>query len=279
MAVEVSEDHVEQILRGIRIPPRPALLDEADRELSRDEPDLRKLATIIARDVGLSAAVLKALNSPVFALRNKVANIGQAVALLGMRNLRNLVTAMALRNAMQDAAASLERFWDSAEKVAAISAFICGRLPRVPREQAYALGLFRDCGIPLLMQRFADYRETLRAAAVQERPLPDIEQVRHGTSHTAVGRFVGQTWGLPESVCQAIQLHHRIDVICREGGPDNAVKALVAINFLAEHVIESSLRLRPDPLWESHGGAVLDFLGLSDEHYYEIEDQAVSLFG
>lgn len=279
MAVEVSGDHLEQILQGIRIPPRPALLDEADRELSRDDPDLRRLAAIIARDVGLSAAVLKALNSPVFALRNKVANIGQAVILLGMRNLHSLVTAMALRNAMQGATAGLERFWDSAEKVASINAFICGRLPRVPREQAYALGLFRDCGIPLLMQRFADYPETLRAAAAQDHPLPEFEQVRHGTSHTAVGKFVGQTWGLPDTVCQAIQLHHKIDVIYRDGGPDNAVKALVGINFLAEKLIEASVSLRPDPVWESHGGAVLDFLGLSDEHYYEIEDQAVSLFG
>lgn len=277
MATDVSRDEVEHILQGISIPPRPSLLGEVDRELGKAEPDLRHTASLIGKDVALSAAVLKTLNSPLFALRSKVANIPQAVMLLGARNTRCVITGLVLRNSLAGAAASLERFWDSAEKVASINAFICSRLPRAPREEAYTFGLFRDCGIPLLMQRFPDYRETLNLAANHERALTDVERLRHGTTHDAVGRIIAQKWGLSDAVCQAIHHHHR-PMIVGQDGQEPLVKTLVAINFLAEHIIETSLHQRLDPLWETYAGAVLDYLNISDDAYYEIEENALAMF-
>lgn len=277
MPAKISETEVERILHGISIPPRPSLLAEVDRELGQAEPDLRRTAALIVKDVALSAAVLKTLNSPLFALRSKIANIPQGVMLLGARNTRCVITGLMLRNSLNGAAASLERFWDSAEKVASINAYICTRVPRAPREEAYTLGLFRDCGIPLLMQRFPDYRETLKLAANHERALTDVERLRHGTTHTAVGGVVGQNWGLSEAVCQAILKHHQPAIVTQDSTPPQ-VKTLVAINFLAEHIIENSLHMRSDPLWETHAGAVLDFLGISDDSYYEIEENALAMF-
>ncbi len=277
MAADVSREEVERILQGINIPPRPSLLGEVDRELGHADPDLRRTAALIGKDVALSAAVLKTLNSPLFALRSRVANIPQAVMLLGARNTRCVISGLVLRNSLSSAAASLERFWDSAEKVASINAYICTRLPRAPREEAYALGLFRDCGIPLLMQRFPDYRETLKLAANHERALTEVERVRHGTTHNAVGGIVGRNWGLSDAVCQAIHHHHRPMVVA-EDSVLPLVKTLVAVNFLAEHIIETSLNLRPDPLWEAHAGSVLDHLEMSDDVYYEIEENALAMF-
>jgi HD-like signal output (HDOD) protein len=277
MAAEVSREEVERILQGISIPPRPSLLGEVDRELGKAEPDLRRTATLISKDVALSAAVLKTLNSPLFALRSKVANIAQAVMLLGVSNTRNVITGLLLRGSLGGAAASLERFWDSAEKIASINAYICTRLPRAPREEAYTFGLFRDCGIPLLMQRFPDYRETLLLAANHERSLADVERVRHGTTHNAVGGVIARNWGLSDPVCQAIHNHHRPMIVGRDDTPP-LVKTLVAVNFLAEHIIETTLHQRPDPMWEAHAGAVLDYLNISDDRYYEIEENALAMF-
>lgn len=279
MDAHVNTENIEQILQGVTIPARPGLLAEVDKELAADDPDLRKVARAIERDVAISAAVLKTLNSPLFALRSKIAGIPQAVTLLGIRNTRSIVSGLMLRNAMGNKLQNLERFWDSAEKVASVSAYICSQLPRAPRDEAYTLGLFRDCGIPLLMQRFPEYRETLKMAAEQDRVLTEFEQLRHGTSHTSVGSIMARSWGLPESVCQAILHHHRPGIVGNDAGKENPTKTLVAVNFLAEHVIETSLQMRPDPQWETHGGAVLDYLALSDDEYYRIEDHAIEAFG
>ncbi len=276
MSTEVPRENIEQLLKQITIPPRPALLIELDRELGGPEPDIRAVAALVGKDVGISAAVLKTLNSPLFALRSKIGNVTQAVQLLGMRNVRNIVTGLMLRNAV-GAGQNLERFWDSAEKVASINAYLCSILPKTPRDEAYTFGLFRDCGIPILMQRFPEYRDTLKLAAGDDRPMPAVEDERHGTNHATVGYMVARSWGLSDAICQSILHHHDIDMINDKGGTVPLAHTLVAINFLAEHLNDTMLRMRQDSQWELHGDMVLDYLGITRNEYAEIQDDVMAL--
>lgn len=279
MSVELSLQGVEQLLKGISIPPRPTLLLEVDKELKRDDPDLKRIAGLIGKDVGVSAAMLKTLNSPLFGLRSKVGNISQAVLMLGALNVRNIVTGLVLRNAVGGGAENLERFWDSAEKVASINAYICSVLPKAPREEAYTFGLFRDCGIPVLMQRFPDYRETLKLATGEDLPLTTVEEQRHGTNHATVGYMIARSWGLSDTICQSILYHHDATVINGTDSTHPLTRTLVAINFLAEHLNDTSLRLRADQQWESIGGVILDYLGLSLNEYDELGDEVFANHG
>ncbi|MBK9955048.1 MAG: HDOD domain-containing protein [Rhodocyclaceae bacterium] len=276
MSAEVSQESIEQLLKQVTIPPRPALLIELDRELSGAEPDFRAVAALVGKDVGISAALLKTLNSPLFALRSKIGNVAQAVQLLGMRNVRNIVTGLMLRN-MVGAGQNLERFWDSAEKVAAINAYLCSILPKTPRDEAYTFGLFRDCGIPILMQRFPEYRDTLKHAAGDDRPMPVVEDERHGTNHATVGYMVARSWGLSDAICQSILRHHDIDMINGKDGTVPLAHTLVAINFFAEHLNDTMLRMRQDSQWELHGEMVLDYLGITHKEYVEIQDDVMGL--
>lgn len=277
MAVELSQEGVEQLLKGMTIPPRPTLLIEVDQELKKPEPDLKRVASLVGKDVGVSAAMLKTLNSPLFALRSKVGNVFQAVQMLGARNARNVVTGLVLRSAVGEGAASLERFWDSAEKVASINAYICSILPKAPREEAYTFGLFRDCGIPLLMQRFSDYRETLKLAAGGDRSLPEVEEERHGTNHATVGYMIARSWGLTDIVCQAILRHHDLTMIDDGESAHHLTRTLVAVNFLAEHLNDTSLRMRQDSQWDRYGGMILDYLGFTQNEYSEMAEEVVAL--
>jgi HD-like signal output (HDOD) protein len=276
MQGDLSQSDVERLLKGVTIPPRPTLLLEVDQELKRSDPDISRIARLISRDVGISAAILKTMNSPLFGLRSKIGSVSQAVQLLGTRNARNVITGLVLRNAV-GGAANLERFWDSAEKVATINAYICSILPKAPREEAYTFGLFRDCGIPLLMQRFESYRETLKFAAGDDRPMTVVEEERHATSHVTVGFMIAHSWGLSEVICQAILHHHDLSIIGAAGNDLPMTQTLVAVNCLAEHLNDSSLRLRQDSQWEQFGGIVLDYLGLTAGEMAEIQEDVVAL--
>lgn len=279
MAAEIDEQQIEQLLKGVSIPPRPTLLLDLGRELRKPEPDLRKLAELIGRDVGISAATLKTINSPLFGLRNKVGNVLQAVNMLGLRNTGNIVTGLVLRNTLGGGKQpQLERFWDTSEKVASIAAYVCSILPRAPKEEAYTFGIFRDCGIPLLMQRFPDYRETLRLAAGDIRPMTLVEDEHHGTNHAVLGFMVARSWGLPDTITQAILRHHEYATLWDSENTAPAVtRTLVAVNFLAEHLHESVLRLRNDDRWEEIGHDVLDYLGLSEGEFSELKDEVLHL--
>lgn len=277
MSVEVSGADLETLLKQITIPPRPTLLIELDNELKRPEPDIRTVAALVGKDVGISASMLKTLNSPLFALRSKIGNIAQAVQVLGMRNVRNIVTGLALRQSLGKVQ-NLERFWDSAEKVAAINSYLCSILPNAPRDEAYTFGLFRDCGIPILMQRFPTYRETLKRAAGDERPMTVVEDELHGTNHTTVGYLVARSWGMSDLICQSILRHHDPDMINGNDRSAPLANTLIAINTLAEHLNDVGLHMRQDSQWERFGDMVLDYLGLTQSEYAEIQDEVMESF-
>jgi len=276
---DVGLEEAQKVLNGVSIPPQPKLLSEINRELQKDDPNGNRIGEAIAKDVGLSGSVLKLINSPFFGLRTKVSSIPNAVSLLGLKNTKTLVTGLMLKAAMAGGEPMmLERFWDASEKIATISTHLASLLPRVPRDETYTFGLFRECGIPLLMQRFEDYKETLKIAGGQDEPMIVIEDERHGTNHAMVGFMVAKNWGLPDMISQAILHHHDYGIYSdREAAP--MVRTLVSINFLAEYLLDEVLRGRVSPAWKVVGDAALEHLGISGGEFLELREDIGHVVG
>ena len=130
-------------------------------------PDLKNIARLISQDPGLSGALLKLVNSPFFGLANRITSIQRAVNLLGSRSVINLINAQSIKGEMSDdTIVTLNRFWDTAQDVAMSCLSLAKRVGYESVDEAYALGLFHNCGIPLMLKRFPHYM------AVLERPMP-----------------------------------------------------------------------------------------------------------
>lgn len=83
------------------------------------------IMAIIAKDVGLSGSILKVVNSPFFGLRNKITSIKQALSLLGIANVTNIVNSLSIRSSLTDSAIiEMTYFWDNAIDVAMVCAAI-----------------------------------------------------------------------------------------------------------------------------------------------------------
>jgi HD-like signal output (HDOD) protein len=95
------EDPVDSALAGVAIPSCPRTLTELQHELASDTPDIRKVTNSVSNDIALSVAVLRTVNSPIYALPKQVANIAQAVSMLGLRRLGVLVTNTLIRQALK----------------------------------------------------------------------------------------------------------------------------------------------------------------------------------
>jgi HD-like signal output (HDOD) protein len=203
----------EEIIEHFSIPPKPAILIALQQELSKTDPDPVDYADIISRDVALSAVVLKTVNSPMFALQRELADIRQAVVLLGADRLNHLVTFFALRQTFNGKSSiSLEKFWDNTMEVATMSRFVRNYLAdrcQVEANELYALGLFRDCGIPLMAMKYGNYREVLSEANHSpHHSFTEIEDGHYGTNHAIVGYFVASSWHLPGDLSELILRHH-----------------------------------------------------------------------
>lgn len=274
MTVEIEQEDIEKLLGSITIPPRPTVLINLLEEHNRDEPDLQRMARLIASDVGLSAAMMKTVNSPFFGLRKKIESVPQAVTVMGIKNTVNIVTGLMLRTAISDKNVNFDRFWDSADQVAMLCTFLAKRLPGISGDEAHTYGLFHDCGIPILMQKFPDYKDTLFAANANDDELFTIvEDQRHATNHATVGYLMAKTWHLPAALYEAILRHHDITIYTIPDSIQPRIRTLIALGRLAEHLRETLLRMLGDHGWEKVEGHVLNALGISAAELDDIKEE------
>ncbi|WP_256349786.1 HDOD domain-containing protein, partial [Pseudomonas gingeri] len=126
------------------------------------DPDLTEIARLISQDPGMAGALLKLINSSHFGLSNRVSSIQRAVNFLGSRSIINLINALSIKSEMtDDAIVTLNRFWDTAQDVAMTCLTLAKRIGSQAVDEAYALGLFHDCGVPLMFKKFPNYMTIL----------------------------------------------------------------------------------------------------------------------
>ncbi len=270
---------VDRLLKGISIPPRPEVLARLQKEIESPNMSLTTVAQIINSDVALAAAVMKVANSPGFGLSRKVSTVQQAIPVLGSRTLASLVAGVTLRNSLSGGAVRLDRFWDSSLRCAQLCARLTREFRGVPAEHAYTFGLFHDCGIAVLMQRFPDYRDTLQLAnSDTSRPFTEVEEARHATHHAVIGYLLTRNWGLPDEISQATLLHHDLSIF--EGNADATAarcRTLVSLAELAGCFVGSFMRMNEDSSWTRSRSAVMAHLGLGENDFHDLREMAFEL--
>jgi HD-like signal output (HDOD) protein len=280
MSEELTSEQIQQALQGISVPPQPQIMVDLQMEQYMPDPDLGAIARLIAQDPGLSGALLKIVNSAHYGLSNKIASIQRAVNLLGSRSIINLINAQSIKGEMSDETiVTLNRFWDTAQDVAMTSLTLAKRIGSQTVDESYALGLFHDCGVPLMLKRFPDYMTVLEDAYAKAGPdcrVVDTENRAFHTNHAVVGYYTAKSWRLPGHVSEAIANHHNALAIFKDDSCRNtALKNLLAPLKMAEHICESYRVLGSqddDHEWNLVGALVLDYVGLSEYDFENLKE-------
>ncbi|MDR3212873.1 MAG: HDOD domain-containing protein [Azoarcus sp.] len=267
------------LLRGIAIPPCPAILGQLMTELNSALINNKKIASLISQDVGIAAAVIRAANSPLFGSGQRITSIADATNILGFGLLANLVQEALLQSSLGGNAASLERFWDSSRYTALAAKRLATVVGRINPDTAYTFGLFHDCGIPLLMQRYPEYKNILRAANQDTgRVFTDIEEEIIDTSHAVLGYYLARTWGLSDAVAQGILNHHDYTQLEDPRNINSETHRLIAINVIAEYVASTHLRTVQDGEWRKAREAVSLCLSYVPTDLDDIADDMIYRF-
>jgi HD-like signal output (HDOD) protein len=270
------ESRLHTEIRNIGIPPRPVILDKVDAEMRKDEPDFKHLAEIVGSDVGLAASVIKVANSPFFGFGKQARSVAEALLILGLKTVVHTIAGHALKNTFPRVP-SLERFWDSAAQTARVSGWLTQRLHgrvRVRPEEVYTYGLFRDCGIPVLMIPFPEYPKILaRANAETQLPFTAVEDRLLSINHAIVGAELAEDWRLPIEIQQAIRHHHDVVMLAEPAAEKGqlAMQHLIAIAQVAEHLIQANTGLNQTQEWGKLGAACLALLDIGADELAELQ--------
>lgn len=256
----------ERAIIDVGIPPCPAILNRFMGEAKKDEPDYKRLAAIIGTDVGLSAGLIKTANSPFFGVRQRVRSTNEALAMLGLDASSHAVAGIILRKSFPNVP-NLERFWDASARIALLSGWLVRKIgiPNLKAEDAYTYGLFRDCGIPVLMRRFPNYGKILESANTDVAcNFTEVEEASLPTNHAMIGCLLAQSWWLPEEICLAIRNHHNLQELQSEEFSLPAMsRRLIAVAQLAEHIVQHQFSLSYTEEWPKLGAACLQILGVN----------------
>ncbi len=247
-------------VKDIVIPPCPQLLVQLQRELDQADPDPQAVADIAGSDVAMAAALIKIANSSLYARKQPVKSVAQAVAMLGVKPTSTVLTGFLLRNAIRLDSTLIEHFWESSTRRSLAMAHIASQMYGVDVDTAKTCGLFFHVGIPVMLQGVRGYGGTLvEAMARQDRSFIQTENAAHRTDHAVVGAIVAKTWRLPAVVAYAVRLHHDFSVL-GDDGIVLEVRQLVAIAAIADYLVGHHEGVKDQREWVRHGTDCLAFL-------------------
>ena len=269
-----APDEFERVLASIEIPACPDVVMQVMAEVQKDEPDINRLAHIIASDVGMSAMTLKLANSALFNRGAAVSSVPHAVARLGTGNIQNIVVASGLRASMSGLPdALLEKFWDRAAVLAVAAGLVARRQYGISSDSAYTFALFHDAAVPVMMRRFKPYAALLEKAQSEGGNLCAIEQEHFSCSHDVVGALLARNWGLPAVISLAIRFHHDPDVF---GLPESALPRealpLIAVTHVAEYLTAEILEEADTDVGPVMYAKALAYLGVTEADASELRD-------
>lgn len=268
----------EHALKENGIPPRPRILEVISKELQKEMPDFRLLERAVLSDVAIAGGIIKTVNSPFFGLQRRVRTALEALEVMGLRMAGQIIACIALKSVFPDQ--RLLRFWDASVKIAEISSWLVtvNRWPGIKAEDAYTFGLFRDCGVAVLMQRLPNYGDVLRRANEDAtRPFTEVEEDEIPVSHAHVGAMLTQSWWLPLDITEGIRHHHDVKAISPAGSlsPIPLRSAfLIAVSQVAECLFQQATGLCHTREWEKLGGACMDRLSLDDQRMSELLEES-----
>lgn len=272
-------------INDLKLPVMPESLRIIRAEQAKAEPDLEQIIGTISSDVGMAAEVLKTVNSPLFSRGQSISSIPTAIMLLGMTNVIDVCAATTLRDTMHcpGGIPSLERFWDTANDVALASAMIAHELSGLPADMAYTLGLFHDCGIPVLMCHRVDYLTVLKQGELDE--LVVLEKARYGLTHAQIGAHISKAWQLPQPISAAILMHHHFSrAVAHHEEVGEDVISLIGILKMAEHISHEFRGVafrngQGDLEWERDSAMVLSHFELDEVDFGDLKARILTELG
>ncbi|MEW5993158.1 MAG: HDOD domain-containing protein [Candidatus Zixiibacteriota bacterium] len=241
-AAAAVDNKVRQVVSNIRNLPTPPIVFTQIQKVTND-PDASaiKVAAVLSEDPAMSVKVLKLTNSAFYGLSREVASVKQAVMIVGMEAIKNLVLSASILEMFKDMnidSRYQERFWRHSLAVGSCCRVLGRRVHGkgfLDPDTAFSAGLLHDIGKMVISCYLTEEFSRFVEARKNDTSLTDfeLEEQLLGFTHTQIGAFLATHWKLPQPLCNAIAFHHRPQT-CKQQNP------LVHITHLADYLAKKT---------------------------------------
>ena len=239
------------------LPQFPDNITKINNFLNDPDSKMSDIARQISNDVTLTADLLKLVNSAAFALASPCRSVADAVKLIGIHGVKNLLLTIGSMNNLVSDDSKNKGLWDHSYKVAFYSYNLAKNFCTAPadrhvQDDAYICGLLHDMGKLIFETAHPDSLQRIRCVCAEKDIDSDVfEKLLAGANHGEVGSMIAHKWNFPEVIVDVIKYHHAPDL-----APEQ-IKKLTSIVYIADLVSH----------WQEH-----------EIEYYQFDEDILALF-
>jgi HD-like signal output (HDOD) protein len=238
--------------RAVSLYTRPTVAMELMRLADTPAADAQALKDCVAQDPALACKLLRVVNSSLYGLHRPVADLNQAIGLLGIKPLKLLVLGFNLPDSLfaEVAARELEWYWTNTLTRAVAARMLGEQLWHQAGDEAFIAGLLQDIGILVLLRELGEpYARFLTGVIEEKCHLAALEQDTLGFDHVQLTAALLAKWQLPPRLVSAIEMSKRTSRLARLSPPEGDLPQILHLaELLAQLVGMQRLSVLPELL-------------------------------
>lgn len=170
------------------------------------------VGTIVSEDPGLTARLLRLVNSAFYNLPTEIDSVTRALSVVGTEQLYDLALATSVMTMFDEVPSELvdmESFWRHSLATGVVCRVLATERRESNVERLFVAGLLHDIGrLLILLGNPEGARESIARARASHQLLHTVEEQIMGYNHAVVGGFLLKAWHLPEILRDPVAHHH-----------------------------------------------------------------------
>ncbi len=211
----VNQDRFKELKATGQLPSPKGVALTILNLIQRDDVTVQEITRVIQTDPALSGRLIKFSNSAYYSARRPVASIAEAVMLIGLPMVRQLVLGFSVLSDFRDGKCSAfdyQKFWSRSLATAIAFQALSARI-RASSEETFTCGLLSPIGSLALATLYPEkYAEILKLAA--GKPLDELiglEHERFAIDHNELSAALLRDWGFPAIFTEMVSCHENPD--------------------------------------------------------------------
>jgi len=211
--VEAVSTLTDQIVNSITsLPKFPDNIVQIQRLIADPNSQIVDIARYISTDPAMTADLLKLVNSAAYMMAKKVDNIVDAVKLVGLRGIKNLLYSYGTLKILDDGGTDKKKLWDHSYRAAYYAYNLAKNFKANVKgllDDAYVGGMLHDMGKIIFSSVHPELLERIKSfCSEKDIPSETFESIAGGMNHADIGARISEKWNFPDSLVAAIRYHH-----------------------------------------------------------------------
>lgn len=209
---DTAIDPLDILRREQQLPSLPQVFMELQQAINSPKTSATDLAEIISQDPGLTAFLLRMVNSAFYSLPMQIDTISRAVTVVGVKQLSTMAVGTSVMNLFKDIPpeiVDMERFWMHSIACGLVARGLCRVTGKGDPERAFVAGLLHDIGQLVFFKTKPDRAaQLISEARRRDELLFNAEADLIGFDHATLGGMLLRKWNFPYVLVAAVLEHH-----------------------------------------------------------------------